>query len=280
MCARTGCDIRPQGEGFGGGIDQSRIVGRGGARYTRAMLIAVLTDLHANLPAVEACLAHARKHGAQRFVLLGDYVGYGGAPGAVVDLVAELVGAGALAVRGNHDAAVVEADLNPDAAVSARWTATQLSPAQRAFLTGLPLTVRDGDRLYVHADASAPAKWRYVMDADSAALSLNACDARLVFCGHTHMPALYASDASGKAILFKPTAGMKIPLLRQRRWHIVLGSVGQPRNGDAAASYALFDAQSQEIAFQRVSYDIAAAAKAIRAAGLPDGLAERLYVGR
>jgi len=244
------------------------------------MLIAVLTDLHANLPAVEACLAHARKNGAQQFVLLGDYVGYGGQPGAVVDLVAELVSAGALAVRGNHDAALVEADLNPDAAVSARWTATQLSAAQRAFLTGLPLTVRDGDRFYAHADASAPAKWRYVMDADSAALSLRGCDARLVFCGHTHNPALYASEPGGKAILFKPVSGTKIPLLRQRRWQVVLGSVGQPRNGDAAASYALFDAQTQEIAFQRVSYDIAAAAEAILAAGLPEGLAERLYVGR
>lgn len=244
------------------------------------MLIALLTDLHANLPAVEACLAHAKKQGAQSYALLGDYVGYGGQPGAVVDLVAELVAAGSHAVRGNHDAAVIEADLNPDAATAARWTQTQLTPSQRAFLNRLPLTIRDHDRLYVHADASAPAKWRYVLDADSAAMSLAACDARLVFCGHVHAPALYASEGAGKAILFKPTAGVKIPLLRQRRWHIVLGSVGQPRNGDPAASYALFDDASQEIASQRVGYDIAAAARAIRAAGLPAGLAERLYVGR
>jgi diadenosine tetraphosphatase ApaH/serine/threonine PP2A family protein phosphatase len=244
------------------------------------MVIALLTDLHANLPAVEACLTHAKNQGALRYVLLGDYVGYGADPGAVVDRVAEMVSAGAQAVRGNHDAVLVEADLNPDAATSARWTAAQLRPDQRAFLNGLPLTIRDGDRLYAHADASAPAKWRYVRDAETAARSLNGCDARLVFCGHAHAPALYASEVGGKAIAFRPIAGVKIPLLRQRRWQIVLGSVGQPRNGDPAASYALFDDRTQEIAFQRVGYDIAAAADAIRKAGLPYGLAERLYVGR
>jgi diadenosine tetraphosphatase ApaH/serine/threonine PP2A family protein phosphatase len=244
------------------------------------MPIALLTDIHANAQAFAACLAHARAAGATRFVLLGDFVGYGGEPGVVVDQVAELVAAGALAVRGNHDAATAEADMNPDAATSARWTAGQLSPAQRQFLNDLPLVVRDDDRLYVHADASAPAKWRYVRDADSAALSLAATDARLVFCGHAHSPALYALGAPGKATSFKPSAGMATPLLRQRRWHVVLGSVGQPRNGDSAASYALFDPHAHEIVFQRVGYDIAAAARAIRAAGLPDALAERLYVGR
>jgi len=246
------------------------------------MLLALLSDLHANLQAVEACLAHARAAGAERFAILGDIVGYGADPQAVTDLVMGLASEGALVLRGNHDEMTGDPrlEMNPPAAAAALWTRGQLQPAQKAFLEGLPLAVEDGDRLYVHADASAPARWRYVHDAAAAKRSLDATEARVVICGHVHDPALYAAQAGGKTVAFRPHAGRSTPLLASRRWHVVLGSVGQPRNGDPAASYALYDTASGDITFQRAPYDVSAAAARIRAAGLPAILADRLFEGR
>lgn len=245
-------------------------------------MIALLSDIHANLQALEACLEDARDKGATRFALLGDYVGYGGDPSPVLERVMALVEAGASAVRGNHDdmAADFDREMNPSAATAAKWTRSQLSAGQRAFLDGLPLSARDGDRLYVHADASDPARWRYVTGAAAAGASLAGTDARVVVCGHVHDPAMYAQTADGRMARHKPQSGAPIPLLPSRRWHIVLGSVGQPRDGDAAASWAQLDPEGNEITFHRVAYDVAAAAARIRDAGLPEGLASRLFQGR
>ena len=246
------------------------------------MLLALLSDLHANLQALEACLEHARAAGAKRFAILGDIVGYGADPEAVTDLVMALAADGALVLRGNHD--VMHGDprleMNPPAAAAALWTRERLTPTHKAFLEGLPLSIIDEDRLYVHADASAPERWRYVRNAEAAERSLTAAGQRIVVCGHVHVPAIYALQPGGKALFFAPKAGRGTPLLASRRWHVVLGSVGQPRNHDAAASYALYDPASREIVFQRAPYDVLTAAKRIRAAGLPAILADRLFEGR
>jgi diadenosine tetraphosphatase ApaH/serine/threonine PP2A family protein phosphatase len=243
------------------------------------MLIALMSDIHANRQALEACVAHARREGAKRFVFVGDYVGYGGDPQAVVDLICGLVADGGAAVRGNHDEAGEDRGMHESAAQAARWSHAQLSPAARAFLADLPLVVQEEDRLYVHGDASAPGQWRYIEDAEGAARSLRGCSARIVVSGHVHVPALYAM-AGDKALPFKPQNGVRTPLLRQRRWQATLGAVGQPRDRDPAAAYALLDSDAAEIAFQRVPYDIEGAAQAIRDAGLSEGLASRLFVGR
>jgi diadenosine tetraphosphatase ApaH/serine/threonine PP2A family protein phosphatase len=245
------------------------------------MRIALLSDVHANLQALEACLAAAWRAKADRYVFLGDLVGYGGDPEAVVNRIRGLCEAGAVSVRGNHDLPHPKElrDFSDNAASSARWTIEQLDDEQCAFLRSLPLTILEDDRLYVHADASDPARWRYVTDELSAERSLAATQARLVLCGHVHTPQLYALNKQGKISAFTPTTDEATPLSRTHRWHIVLGSVGQPRDGDPRAAFAILESSNSSITFHRVHYDIDAAARAIRNAGLPEGLARRLYVG-
>lgn len=246
------------------------------------MRIAILSDIHANREAFEACLEAARAAGAERFVLLGDIVGYGPDPVWCVDKTRELVAAGALCLRGNHDEAAAggSTSLNETARAVIDWTKERLDPAQTAFLAGLPLTVEEGDRLYVHADGSSPARWHYVMDAESAALHFNATEKRVGFCGHVHLPALYSRSAQGHVTPFTPSSDAPIPLLPQRRWLAVMGSVGQPRDRNPAAAFGLYDVGKKELRYMRAAYDVEATAAKIRAAGLPESLAARLLTGR
>jgi diadenosine tetraphosphatase ApaH/serine/threonine PP2A family protein phosphatase len=247
-----------------------------------AVLIALFADIHANRQAFAACLAKAREAGAERFVLLGDYVGYGADPEWTMQTVMELVSRGAPAVRGNHDAAVGDSreTMNIGAEIAIAWTRRQLGAAERRFLEQLPLTCEEGDRLYVHADASDPIGWGYVMDADSAGRSMMATRAHLTFCGHCHRPALFTMSATGKMTAFTPVTGSPIQILPSRRWLAVIGSVGQPRDGNPAAAYALFDTERRELTFCRAAYDVAQAAARIRQKGLPDWLADRLMAGK
>ena len=252
------------------------------------MKLALLSDIHANLPALTACLAHARAQGARQFALLGDLVGYGAEPGPVLERCMQLVADGALAVRGNHD----EASLAPPAAaqnlggVSAQWTGPRLSAPQRAFLAGLPLTARAGpDVLLVHASVDAPGRWHYVTDSAAAERSMAAAtqqDAaiRYVFSGHVHEQALYFLTPTAKLMRFSPRPGVPVPVPPHRQWLAIVGSCGQPRDGDVRAMYALFDPGVASITFHRVAYDHLAEVAAVRASGLPEFFADRLEAGR
>jgi predicted phosphodiesterase len=246
------------------------------------MRIAIFSDIHSNRQAFEACLAQARERGAERIVLLGDYVGYGADPDWTVATVMDLVRQGAIAVRGNHDNAVSDTGekMNVEAQIAIEWTRGQLGAAQRQFLADLPLTARTGERLYVHADASDPAAWKYVASVEDAAESFAAVRERLIFCGHIHLPQLYSMSVTGKLIRFVPTSEVAIPLLPGRRWLAVVGSVGQPRDGNPAASYCLLDTATHELTYCRAAYDVTEAAECIRKAGLPPHLANRLAQGR
>ena len=246
------------------------------------MRLAFFADIHANRQAFAACLDAARANGAERFICLGDYVGYGADPEWTVETVMGLVEQGALAVRGNHDTAISSSaeSMNAEAQAAIEWTRGRLSAPERKFLSELPLTRDEDDRLYVHSDASQPAKWRYIRSTAEAGRSLIATDAHITFCGHIHRPALYSMSATGKMTSFIPISGVPIQLLSGRRWLAVLGSVGQPRDGDPAACFAMFDTISREITYCRVPYDVDAAAARIRDNGLPPSLADRLFVGR
>jgi len=246
------------------------------------VLLAVFTDIHANRQAFSACLDFARARGAERTICLGDYVGYGADPEWTVETVMDLVERGAMAVRGNHDSAIAipSESMNAEAQTAIEWTRGRLSVTQRRFLAELPLTLQEEDRLYVHSEASSPARWRYVQSTADAARSIQATDVQATFCGHIHRPALYSMSSAAKMTSFVPTAGVPVQLLAGRRWLAVLGSVGQPRDGDPAASFAMFDTRSREITYCRVPYDAEAAAARIRDNGLPRWLADRLLVGR
>ena len=246
------------------------------------MKLALLADLHANREAVAAVLAHAQERSVERHVFLGDFVGYGADPGWVVDILREHVTRGAVAVMGNHDAAVVRGALPsmvPDARLVVGWTREQLTEAQLAFLGALPMSVTEGETLFVHANAWAPSEWDYIVSRADAVRSLQATNCRFTFCGHTHVPALYHLTSTGKSGDFAPAHGVTIPLSPLRRWLGIPGSTGQPRDGNPAACYAIFDTTAQAITYYRVPYDHHSAAAKVRAAGLPAQLAERLTDG-
>ena len=246
------------------------------------MLLAIFTDIHANRQAFSACLDFARARGAQRMICLGDYVGYGADPEWTVETVMGLVNSGAMAVRGNHDNAISTSSetMNAEAQAAIEWTRGRLSAAQRRFLAELPMTLQEGDRLYVHSEAGNPERWRYVQSTADAARSMAATDAHITLCGHIHLPSLYSMSAAAKMTSFIPTSGVPVQLLGGRRWLAVLGSVGQPRDRNPAASFAMLDTESREITYCRVPYDVEAAAQRIRDNGLPLWLADRLMVGR
>ena len=246
------------------------------------MLIAILTDIHGNREALEACLAHARLLGAERLIILGDYVGYGADPAWVVDQVRTLVAEGAVALLGNHDAAIdgSDEDMNGLAREAIRWTRDQLGTEQRRFLAGLPLIHEEGNVLYVHANGYAPRNWDYMSGPMEAVHHFSRVEAHVTFCGHVHVPMLYHMSTTAKIGTFSPVANSDIPLLATRAWLAVVGAVGQPRDGIAAANYAVFDTARQTLRYLRVPYDTATAARKVREAGLPEKLALRLEQGR
>jgi diadenosine tetraphosphatase ApaH/serine/threonine PP2A family protein phosphatase len=245
------------------------------------MMIALLADIHGNREAMAACLADAERRNAERYVFLGDLVGYGADPGWVTDRAMDYVARGAVAILGNHDAAAAgkPMSMNQTAAEAIAWTRGRLDAAQRNFLESLPMAVEEADRLYVHASADEPAQWHYILDTGRARKSFEATAAQQVFCGHVHVPMLYLLSRAGKVFEFTPPAGIAIPMLPGRRVLAVLGAVGQPRDQNPAACYALLDETQNMLTYVRVPYDVASAARKIRQAGLPAVLAARLEQG-
>lgn len=245
------------------------------------MLIALFADIHSNREALNACLADAAQEGAEQYIFLGDLVGYGPDPVAVVERVAEFADAGALVVQGNHDAAAAgePISLNPIARAAIEWTKTQLNDHHTRFLHQLPLDFNADDRLYVHASASSPEDWIYVLSPREAFQCFRATAQRLTFCGHTHLPALFNESATGMPQKHVPVDNCPVPLLTQRRWIAVLGAVGQPRDHNASACYGLLDTHTNRLTYQRVPYDADVTARKIVAAGLPNALAKRLLSG-
>ena len=251
------------------------------------MKLALLSDLHANARALEACLTHAQAQGANQWALLGDLVGYGPEPEAVVAQCQRMAEAGATVLRGNHDAMAVTTPVpaSRQGEFTARWTHERLSEADRQWLASLPLTVRLESVMVVHASVNEPEQWRYVEDEGSAARSLQAAtdqypEVRFVMGGHVHHQTLYYRGQGGQLMRFTPVPGVPIPVPAHRRWIATVGSVGQPRDGDTRAGYALLDLDRHQLTFWRVRYDHVAAAHAVRAAGLDEALARRLESGR
>lgn len=245
------------------------------------MRLAILTDIHGNREAFQAVLADVAQRGVDRIVLMGDIVGYGPDPEFCADKAADLVAKGAIALRGNHDEALARPDpgMSRNARIAIDWTRARLSAAQIDWLSTLPMQADEGDALFVHASPQDPGAWIYITGHTRAVGAFQACRARLVFCGHVHVPQLYSMELSGTVREARIPMGQPLPLIRSRRWLAVVGAVGQPRDRNPAAGYAILDRTTGELTFRRVPYDCGATATKLRRAGLPEALALRLLNG-
>jgi diadenosine tetraphosphatase ApaH/serine/threonine PP2A family protein phosphatase len=245
------------------------------------LIIALLSDIHGNLEALNACLKHASEHGVERHAFLGDLVGYGADPQAVVDIVASYAATGAVVVKGNHDEAVEKTPsyMNDSVRAVIDWTRAALTADAKAVLSSLPLIVRQEEMCFVHASAAAPGRWDYIDSPAAAQRSIDAAQATYTFSGHVHEQELYARIRPARTISFRPVHGSPVPIGRHRQWLAIVGSVGQPRDGNPAAAYAQFDTESEKIVFHRVPYDHHVAARKIERAGLPPSIAYRVEKG-
>lgn len=241
------------------------------------MRIAVLSDIHANLPALDAVLADAGPVDA--VWQLGDIVGYGPEPDAVVQRLREV---GAIGVRGNHDAAACGGSeiewFNPEARRAMEWTRGAISPATVEWLAGLPDRRTEGACDLVHGSHREPL-WEYVTSELIARANLGALtvEARIGLHGHTHVPVAFVEDA-GRVTTVRGRPGGSLEL-EGRRALVNPGSVGQPRDGDPDASYLILEPEADRVTWHRVAYDVAGVQGAMRDAGLPLSLAARLRVG-
>jgi diadenosine tetraphosphatase ApaH/serine/threonine PP2A family protein phosphatase len=240
------------------------------------MRLAVLSDIHSNLAALDAVRDDLPE--VAEVWALGDIVGYGPQPNEVISRLQEM---GARSVMGNHDgAAIGEVDIswfNPDAARAIRWTAGVLDENSRAYLAALPEIRRDGELTAVHGSPRDPT-WEYITDTRIAAANFAAFDTRVCLHGHTHVPVIFRAE-EGLVTLVPATPGGPISV-DAGRLLLNPGSVGQPRDGNPAASYAVVDTEAQTAEFRRVGYDVATTQRAMQEVDLPARLAERLSYGR
>ncbi len=246
------------------------------------MRAAVLSDVHSNQPALEAVLAAIDEAGVEELWCLGDVVGYGAQPDACTALIRARCD---VCLAGNHDLAVLGgldiASFSDNAAVAVEWTREHASEESLGFLRGLEPAASRGGIAMFHASPRDPI-WEYVLSVDQAEAGLDAQEERIGLIGHSHISLFFTrgdgvrpghahgSQAGDGAVLGLGSGG----------WLVNPGSVGQPRDGDSRAAWLELDTEEWTARFHRVSYDIAAAAEAIVAAGLPSQLAERLEVGR
>jgi diadenosine tetraphosphatase ApaH/serine/threonine PP2A family protein phosphatase len=240
------------------------------------MRYAVLSDVHANLEALRAVLADCRTD-VDSILCLGDVVGYGADPEPCIEIVAERA---EFLIAGNHEhgvAGLLPLDwFNRMARAAAEWTAARLDADHRAYLADLPLSLQVGDATLVHASPANPDEWEYLLTAEDGFEAFAAFDSRLCFVGHSHRPACWSLGSSGPE--YRPGT-VDIALDGGRRYIVNVGSVGQPRDRDTRACYAIWDQEARRVAIRRVSYDWTEARRKIIAAGLPRVLADRLAHG-
>lgn len=242
----------------------------------------VLSDLHANLDALEAVLEHAA--GAwDRVLVLGDLVGYGAEPNAVIDRVRALQPEAT--IRGNHDKAACGLDdgsqFNYVARTAAMWTGTQLTPDNLEYLRTLPQGPVEIDALLEICHGTPFDEDHYIFSAGDAARALESMTRPVCLFGHTHLPVIFrAVDDAFEGEAPDPDRQTIVRLQRTARYLVNVGSVGQPRDGDPRAAYGILDDETRELKLVRVPYSIETAQQRILAAGLPPSLANRLTLGR
>jgi diadenosine tetraphosphatase ApaH/serine/threonine PP2A family protein phosphatase len=245
------------------------------------MRCALISDIHGNHEALAAVLADIKQKSIKDIFCLGDTVGYGADP---AKCLAEIGGLTDRVIAGNHDHGAVGlldlSSFNLNARKAAEWTGGKLTPGERDLLKKLPLnlkaSIQGNEMLMVHSTPHKPEDWHYILSLDEAEYQFEKFSERICFVGHSHQPIFWECDAHGKCSI----AGREyVHLERDRRYIINVGSVGQPRDGDPRATYAICDGERMEVAIRRVEYDIKSAQEKIIRAGLPARLAERLSTG-
>ncbi len=244
------------------------------------MRVAILSDIHSNLVALKAVVrdAQERRDGVDQFWALGDLVGYGPWPNETLDLLQTL---DHVAVAGNHDlaaAGLMSTDLfNGDAATSCEWNGEQLSPASRTYLQDLPqVTETDTGFTLVHGSLRDPV-WEYLVHIEAAAASFERLTTPRLAVGHSHMPLIFEEVNHGPTQRVPtPSDG---PIELSVRTILNPGSVGQPRDGDPRASYAIWDSEAKTVSYHRVEYDVRVTQAEMERVGLPPRMSARLEHG-
>ncbi|MFA5203757.1 MAG: metallophosphoesterase family protein [Lentisphaeria bacterium] len=242
------------------------------------MKYAILGDIHANIEALQAVLHKCRELGVDKYLCIGDLVGYNASPRECVELVRSMNME--VVLKGNHDeqatAGTRLAGFNPQAAMAIEWTRQQLTDDQCGWLSALPMLKNLGAKMtVVHATLDMPEKWGYIFDPLTAAASLHYQFTQLCFFGHTHVPLAFDKFGDVKGGPFE-----EVRIQAGHKYMINCGSVGQPRDGDPRASFITYAPDENLVRLYRVEYDIASTQQRIRQAGLPERLWQRLALGR
>ena len=240
------------------------------------MKYAIIADIHGNLEAFQVVLEDIRAQKADHIVCLGDVVGYNANPKECLQIVREM---NIPCVKGNHDEYCSTDNhlegFNPHAADAVHWTREQLSDDDKLWLSELKYTRLAANFTMVHATLDAPQRWGYVLDKLAAAANFPYQNTQVCFFGHTHVPVAFMRDSVVRGGTYS-----KFKVDPTKKYFINVGAIGQPRDNNPKAGYVIYDMDAQTIELRRLDYDIAAAQKKIREAGLPERLAERLAFGR
>lgn len=244
------------------------------------MRIAVISDIHANLQALEAVLKDISKQKVEKILCLGDIVGYNANPSECLALVRSKA---SNIIAGNHDYAIVGktdiTEFNDHAREAVRWTTEKLDISEKKFLSSLPLTMTIDDVFIAHGTPKEPEKWRYMMFVNEIGLNeqFRAFSKQICFVGHTHVPAVYIKKSDGKNFdIFYPDREKTFELDERERYIVNIGSVGQPRDSDNRSCYVVLDKNMKKIFYRRVEYNIKKAAGSILASSMKAEIAEKL----
>lgn len=241
------------------------------------MRFGLISDIHANLVALETVLDDMGP--VDQYWCLGDIVGYGAQPNECVETLLDL---DHVAIIGNHDAASIgkasPRSFNGEARRAIEWTARQLTKENTNYLKSLPETMEHNQVLLVHGSPRDPV-WEYITNQEQAQEAFNDTETPYIFVGHTHVPIVFVRDSQGKIFDGVPEDGMALRLGAER---VLLnpGSVGQPRDGDPRAAYAVVDSDKLMVEFHRVEYDIEEAQRRMKSSGASEWLTTRLAHGR
>jgi predicted phosphodiesterase len=242
----------------------------------------ILSDIHSNAEALSAVLARVRRKKFDRVVVLGDFVGYGANPNQVIDKIREIRKEKTM-IRGNHDKVVCGIDsgdlFNPVALKAARWTTEKLTARNRTFLEALPVGPAIVDGAFAICHGSPRDEDAYIFTDYDAYLNFREMTSSVCFFGHSHIPCVFTLEEHGILVELVKGDRVRYPLRKGLRYLINPGSIGQPRDRNASAAYAIYDAEENVVHFDRVAYSAEKARDKIYKAGLPHILGDRLLVG-